>query len=100
MSAITITEAAHDYLAGLLEKQNTPGIGIRVFITQVIMVLHQFYFQLGIIINKDKNILNGFFTLICRKNNIPTDMKLFGVKFSQGRDLVIHGDNITVAKFH
>ncbi|MGE4475646.1 MULTISPECIES: Fe-S biogenesis protein NfuA [Stutzerimonas] len=34
MSAITITEAAHDYLAGLLEKQNTPGIGIRVFITQ------------------------------------------------------------------
>jgi Fe/S biogenesis protein NfuA len=34
MSAITITEAAQDYLAGLLEKQNTPGIGIRVFITQ------------------------------------------------------------------
>jgi len=34
MSAITITEAAHDYLAGLLQKQNTPGIGIRVFITQ------------------------------------------------------------------
>jgi len=34
MSAITITEAAHDYLAGLLEKQNMPGIGIRVFITQ------------------------------------------------------------------
>lgn len=34
MSAITITEAAEEYLAGLLEKQNTPGIGIRVFITQ------------------------------------------------------------------
>nr|WP_312509757.1 Fe-S biogenesis protein NfuA [Pseudomonas luteola] len=34
MSAITITEAAQDYLAGLLEKQNTPGIGIRIFITQ------------------------------------------------------------------
>jgi len=34
MSAITITEAAHDYLAELLEKQNTTGIGIRVFITQ------------------------------------------------------------------
>ncbi|MCP9337773.1 Fe-S biogenesis protein NfuA [Stutzerimonas xanthomarina] len=34
MSAITITEAAHDYLADLLEKQNTNGIGIRVFITQ------------------------------------------------------------------
>ena len=34
MSAITITEAAHDYLADLLEKQNTTGIGIRVFITQ------------------------------------------------------------------
>lgn len=34
MSAITITEAAHDYLADLLEKQNTKGIGIRVFITQ------------------------------------------------------------------
>ena len=34
MSAITITEAAQGYLAGLLEKQNTPGIGIRIFITQ------------------------------------------------------------------
>ncbi|WP_286787683.1 MULTISPECIES: Fe-S biogenesis protein NfuA [unclassified Pseudomonas] len=34
MSAITITEAAQDYLAGLLEKQNIPGIGIRIFITQ------------------------------------------------------------------
>ena len=34
MSAITITQAAQDYLADLLEKQNTPGIGIRIFITQ------------------------------------------------------------------
>lgn len=34
MSTITITDAAHDYLADLLGKQNTPGIGIRVFITQ------------------------------------------------------------------
>jgi Fe/S biogenesis protein NfuA len=34
MSAITITEAAQDYLADLLAKQNTSGIGIRVFITQ------------------------------------------------------------------
>ncbi|MND55265.1 Fe/S biogenesis protein NfuA [compost metagenome] len=34
MSAITITQAAQDYLADLLEKQNAPGIGIRVFITQ------------------------------------------------------------------
>ena len=34
MSAITITEAAHDYLADLLKKQNTTSIGIRVFITQ------------------------------------------------------------------
>jgi Fe/S biogenesis protein NfuA len=34
MSAINITPAAQDYLADLLEKQNTTGIGIRVFITQ------------------------------------------------------------------
>ncbi|KHL68919.1 MULTISPECIES: Fe-S biogenesis protein NfuA [Pseudomonas] len=34
MSTITITESAEKYLAELLEKQNTPGIGIRVFITQ------------------------------------------------------------------
>jgi len=34
MSAIVITEAAEQYLAGLLEKQDTAGIGIRVFITQ------------------------------------------------------------------
>lgn len=34
MSAITITDAAHDYLAELLSKQDTTGIGIRVFITQ------------------------------------------------------------------
>ena len=34
MSTITITDAAHDYLADLLNKQNTPGIGIRIFITQ------------------------------------------------------------------
>ena len=34
MSAITITDAAQDYLADLLEKQNTPGIGIRIFIIQ------------------------------------------------------------------
>ncbi|WP_220814774.1 Fe-S biogenesis protein NfuA [Pseudomonas paralcaligenes] len=34
MSAITITDAAHDYLAELLTKQSTTGIGIRVFITQ------------------------------------------------------------------
>jgi Fe/S biogenesis protein NfuA len=34
MSAITITDAAHDYLADLLNKQSTTGISIRVFITQ------------------------------------------------------------------
>ncbi|WP_439888526.1 Fe-S biogenesis protein NfuA [Pseudomonas sp. MBLB4123] len=34
MSTITITDAAHDYLADLLSKQNTAGIGIRIFITQ------------------------------------------------------------------
>jgi len=34
MSAITITEAAEQYLADLLSKQNTSGIGIRIFITQ------------------------------------------------------------------
>lgn len=34
MSAITITQAAEDYLAELLSKQDTSGIGIRVFITQ------------------------------------------------------------------
>ncbi|WP_263142746.1 Fe-S biogenesis protein NfuA [Pseudomonas sp. RIT-PI-AD] len=34
MSAITITDAAQSYLADLLAKQNTSGIGIRVFITQ------------------------------------------------------------------
>lgn len=34
MSAIIITEAAQDYLAGLLQKQDIPGTGIRVFITQ------------------------------------------------------------------
>jgi len=34
MSAITITESAQEYLADLLQKQNTPGIGIRVFVTQ------------------------------------------------------------------
>lgn len=34
MSAITITDAAHDYLADLLSKQNTTGISIRIFITQ------------------------------------------------------------------
>ncbi|HEY8330663.1 MAG TPA: Fe-S biogenesis protein NfuA [Pseudomonas sp.] len=34
MSNITITESAQEYLADLLQKQNTPGIGIRVFITQ------------------------------------------------------------------
>jgi len=34
MSAITITQAAEEYLAELLNKQDTPGIGIRIFITQ------------------------------------------------------------------
>ncbi|MFC0712157.1 Fe-S biogenesis protein NfuA [Azorhizophilus paspali] len=34
MSAITITDAAHDYLAELLAKQNGTDIGIRIFITQ------------------------------------------------------------------
>lgn len=34
MSAIVITESAQEYLADLLDKQDTPGIGIRVFITQ------------------------------------------------------------------
>ena len=34
MNAITITDAAHDYLDDLLSKQNIKGIGIRVFITQ------------------------------------------------------------------
>ncbi|MBM7062011.1 Fe-S biogenesis protein NfuA [Pseudomonas sp. UL073] len=34
MSAIIVTDAAHDYLADLLSKQNTTGIGIRIFITQ------------------------------------------------------------------
>lgn len=34
MSAITITDAAQDYLADLLSKQNSAGISIRIFITQ------------------------------------------------------------------
>ncbi|AJE21357.1 Fe-S biogenesis protein NfuA [Azotobacter chroococcum] len=34
MSAIIITDAAHDYLAELLAKQNGTDIGIRIFITQ------------------------------------------------------------------
>ena len=34
MSAITFTDAAQDYLSDLLQKQNSEGIGIRVFITQ------------------------------------------------------------------
>ncbi|MBX9913093.1 MAG: Fe-S biogenesis protein NfuA [Pseudomonadaceae bacterium] len=34
MSAITITDAAQDYLADLLSKQNSTGISIRIFITQ------------------------------------------------------------------
>ena len=34
MSAISITEAAQEYLADLLSKQNTTGISIRIFITQ------------------------------------------------------------------
>ncbi|SDT99669.1 Fe/S biogenesis protein NfuA [Pseudomonas pohangensis] len=34
MSNITITDAAQDYLADLLSKQNTTGIGIRIFITE------------------------------------------------------------------
>ena len=31
MLNVTITETAQDYLAGLLEKQNCEGIGIRMF---------------------------------------------------------------------
>lgn len=34
MSTINITEAAQEYLSELLAGQDTPGIGIRVFITQ------------------------------------------------------------------
>lgn len=34
MAGINLTEAAEGYLADLLAKQETPGIGIRVFITQ------------------------------------------------------------------
>ncbi|MBB3103667.1 Fe-S biogenesis protein NfuA [Azomonas macrocytogenes] len=34
MTAISITESAQAYLADLLDKQNTTGIGIRIFITQ------------------------------------------------------------------
>ena len=34
MAGINLTEAAEGYLADLLSKQDTPGIGIRVFITQ------------------------------------------------------------------
>ena len=34
MSSIKITEAAQNYLSELLKSQDTPGIGIRVFITQ------------------------------------------------------------------
>jgi len=31
---ITITESAQDYLAELLAKQETEGIGVRIFITE------------------------------------------------------------------
>lgn len=34
MSSINITEAAQDYLASLLAKQDHKDVGIRVFITQ------------------------------------------------------------------
>ncbi len=34
MSTINITESAQAYLSDLLKSQDTPGIGIRVFITQ------------------------------------------------------------------
>ena len=33
MLNVTITETAQDYLAGLLEKQNCEGIGIRMFVS-------------------------------------------------------------------
>lgn len=33
MVDVTITESAEEYLKGLLDKQNTPGIGIRMFVT-------------------------------------------------------------------
>ena len=33
MVNVTITESAQEYLAGLLEKQNCEGIGIRMFIS-------------------------------------------------------------------
>ena len=34
MTDITITESAQTYLAGLLEKQNVEGIGVRLFVSQ------------------------------------------------------------------
>ena len=34
MADITITESAQTYLAGLLEKQNVEGIGVRLFVSQ------------------------------------------------------------------
>ena len=33
MLNVTITESAQTYLAGLLEKQNCEGIGIRMFVS-------------------------------------------------------------------
>ena len=33
MLNVTITESAQKYLAGLLEKQNCEGIGIRMFVS-------------------------------------------------------------------
>ena len=33
MVNVNITESAQDYLAGLLEKQNCEGIGIRMFVS-------------------------------------------------------------------
>ena len=34
MAGIVFTQAAEDYLADLLSKQDSEGVGIRVFITQ------------------------------------------------------------------
>ncbi|AZZ91801.1 Fe-S biogenesis protein NfuA [Hahella sp. KA22] len=71
---VTVTESARDYLAQLLEKQKTEGMGVRMFVTQPGTKYAETclaYCKPEEIIKDDEKIELDAFTLYLDKNSLP-----------------------------
>ncbi|MBU6950903.1 MULTISPECIES: Fe-S biogenesis protein NfuA [unclassified Hahella] len=100
---VTVTESARDYLAQLLEKQKTEGMGVRMFVTQPGTKYAETclaYCKPEEIIKDDEKVEFDAFTLYLDKNSLPYLEEAF-VDFNterMGGQLTIKAPNAKMPK--